>query len=151
MTSGLGNAYCNLGWKLKGLPPGDYTWSVQTIDAAYAGSVFAPEASFTIPAPVTALMHARKTEAVTEQPAMQGDGRMVIYPNPVSDQLVIQCGKGNTTGALITLYDVTGRVLYTAIVKEAVHTISLREAAQGVYFVQVKQGGAIVTKKIMKN
>jgi hypothetical protein len=151
MTSGLGNAYCNLGWKLKGLPAGDYTWSVQTIDAAYAGSVFAPAASFTIPPPVTALMQARKAEVATGQPAMQGDGRIAIYPNPVSDQLTIQCGKGFTTGAQITLYDVTGRVLYTALVKEAVHTINLREAAPGVYFIQVKQGGAIVTKKIMKN
>ncbi len=71
---------------------------------------------------------------------MQGDGRIAIYPNPVSDRLTIQCGKGFTTGALITLYDVTGRVLYTALVKEAVHTINLHEAAPGVYFIQVKQG-----------
>jgi hypothetical protein len=151
MTSGLGNAYHNLGWKLKGLPPGDYTWSVQTIDAAYAGSVFAPAASFTIPAPVTTLMQARKAEGVINKTDAEGDGRIMIYPNPVSDQLTIQCGKGFTTGAQITLYDVTGRVLYTALVKEAVHTINLSEAAPGVYFIKVKQGGVVITKKIMKN
>lgn len=41
MVCGLGNAYYNLGWKLRGLPPGTYTWSVQTIDAGYVGSGFA--------------------------------------------------------------------------------------------------------------
>lgn len=149
MTGGLGNAYHNLGWKLKGLPPGDYTWSVQTIDAAYAGSEFAPEANFTIPAAVADMMQARKAVAEISEAVM--DSRIMIYPNPVSDQLVIQCAKGFTTGAMVTLYDVAGRVMYTAQVKEAVHTIDISEAAPGVYIVQVKQGGVIMTKKIMKN
>jgi segregation and condensation protein A len=44
-----GNVQHNLGWYLKGLKPGMYYWSVQSIDSAFAGSPFAEEQSFTIP------------------------------------------------------------------------------------------------------
>lgn len=47
-VSGMGNAWLNTSWTLQGLPEGTYAWSVQTIDAAYAGSPFAPEQTFTI-------------------------------------------------------------------------------------------------------
>lgn len=42
-VSAMGNAGLNCSWTLRGLPAGTYVWSVQTIDAAYAGSPFAPE------------------------------------------------------------------------------------------------------------
>jgi len=45
----FGNAYQNTSWEITGLAPGDYYWSVQTIDNAYTGSAFASEAIFSIP------------------------------------------------------------------------------------------------------
>ncbi|GEM_PF-871861 len=39
----LGNANEDTMWTIKNLPNGQYYWSVQTIDGAYAGSPFAPE------------------------------------------------------------------------------------------------------------
>ena len=36
-------------WYIKNLPAGKYYWSVQAIDNSFAGSLFAPEASFTVP------------------------------------------------------------------------------------------------------
>lgn len=47
-VTGMGNAWLNKSWTLKGLPAGTYAWSVQTIDAAYAGSPFAAEQTFTV-------------------------------------------------------------------------------------------------------
>jgi hypothetical protein len=44
----LGNAQKNLSATLT-LPPGRYYWSVQALDAAFAGSPFATEPSFLIP------------------------------------------------------------------------------------------------------
>ncbi len=35
-------------YRLEGLPPGTYFWSVQAVDNSFAGSPFAPEESFTI-------------------------------------------------------------------------------------------------------
>jgi hypothetical protein len=49
-VSQVGNAYLNTGWTLHNLPAGRYAWSVQTIDATYAGSEFAPEQIFEIAA-----------------------------------------------------------------------------------------------------
>lgn len=47
-VSRAGNAWQNLGWTIKNLPAGNYAWSVQSIDAGYAGSAFAPEQTFSI-------------------------------------------------------------------------------------------------------
>ncbi|MBI4547465.1 MAG: VCBS repeat-containing protein, partial [Ignavibacteriae bacterium] len=44
----LGNTYHRNSWTIKNLPPGAYYWSVQAIDGAFAGSVFAQEGSFSI-------------------------------------------------------------------------------------------------------
>lgn len=47
-VTAMGNAWLNQGWTLNRLPKGNYAWSVQTIDAGYAGSAFASEQTFTI-------------------------------------------------------------------------------------------------------
>ena len=44
----LGNGGAAPQWRLNNLAAGTYFWSVQAVDAAWAGSAFAPEASFTI-------------------------------------------------------------------------------------------------------
>ncbi len=44
----LGNANTNLAWNLKGLAPGTYFWSVQSIDNSFDGSEFSPEQSFVV-------------------------------------------------------------------------------------------------------
>lgn len=50
-VSRMGNAWTNHGWTLHDLPVGRYAWSVQTIDAGYKGSEFAPEQILTISDP----------------------------------------------------------------------------------------------------
>jgi hypothetical protein len=44
----LGNAQQNLSWPLYDLPEGIYYWSVQAVDTAFAGSLWAPTAQFVI-------------------------------------------------------------------------------------------------------
>jgi hypothetical protein len=44
----LGNVYLNKSWTIKGLPNGNYEWSVQAVDANFAGGVFASAQNFTI-------------------------------------------------------------------------------------------------------
>jgi hypothetical protein len=61
-----GNTNHRTSWTLH-LPPGTYYWSVQAIDNAFAGSAFAPEASFTI-APVTATI--TRTVTLTATPTV---------------------------------------------------------------------------------
>jgi hypothetical protein len=46
----LGNANCALSWTITNLNVGTFYWSVQAIDNSFAGSPFASEASFQVPA-----------------------------------------------------------------------------------------------------
>jgi len=48
MVSGMGNACLNRTWMIRDLPEGKYAWSVQTVDAIYAGSVFPPGVIFAV-------------------------------------------------------------------------------------------------------
>jgi hypothetical protein len=69
-----------------------------------------------------------------------------IYPNPVKDHVTVQCG----AGAQIVVHDVMGRVIYTARSKGSAHVVDMSRVGQGVYFVEVKEGAEVVTKKIVK-
>ncbi|HKQ39493.1 MAG TPA: FG-GAP-like repeat-containing protein, partial [Verrucomicrobiae bacterium] len=52
----IGNTQNRLNAHLERLLPGTYYWSVQAIDGAYAGSVFAPESSFVVPALISTIV-----------------------------------------------------------------------------------------------
>ena len=55
-----GDASTNV-WRLVNLPPGNYFWSVQAIDTAFAGSPFSQESMFTVLPPPTAMPDAFAT------------------------------------------------------------------------------------------
>jgi hypothetical protein len=63
-----GNAGANTNWSLGhlALPTGDYTWSVQAIDSAFAGSAFSTNGTFHIEQPVFT------------QVGVQSDGRYLL-------------------------------------------------------------------------
>jgi len=48
----IGNCGSRTSHLIKGLPPGQYYWSAQALDHGYAGSHFAPEATFLIPSQI---------------------------------------------------------------------------------------------------
>lgn len=63
---------------------------------------------------------------------------VILYPNPVRDQLNVICGF-HTPGTL-TLFDMNGR-RYNSFVFENKTTLNLGNLAQGVYFVEIKFDG----------
>jgi hypothetical protein len=48
-VSRLGNVQNNTTWTIRGLSPGTYYWSVQTLDTSFSGSDFASDGTFVIP------------------------------------------------------------------------------------------------------
>ncbi len=67
----LGNAQLRTNTSLI-LPPGTYYWSVQAVDAAWAGGSFAPEASFVVPPPSLSLVRSNAAAILSWQPAYGG-------------------------------------------------------------------------------
>ena len=73
-AAGLGNTQASSRWYITGLAPGTYYWSVQTVDGAFHGSRFAPEASFVVsdslppPPSITALAPQYTDEDVATPP-----------------------------------------------------------------------------------
>lgn len=75
------------------------------------------------------------------------------YPNPALDELHITYTSLNRQPVAIRLTDVTGKCLYTMNIDKT--TIGMNEAnmsvailPQGIYFLQLQQGGNLINKKI---
>ena len=49
LVPAMGNVQHNTSWTLKGLPADTYYWSVQTIDSAFEGSMWAGDRTVTVP------------------------------------------------------------------------------------------------------
>ena len=78
-VSGMGNAWLNKSWTLQGLPNGTYAWSVQTIDAAYAGSAFAKEQTFTITDGAEEVVYINYPENDPSASSEFNDARLLLY------------------------------------------------------------------------
>lgn len=79
-----------------------------------------------------------------------GKTSLVIYPNPVTEQLTI----GNTTESVIEtieLYDFNGKLLPVFPVMQGTSaSISMQTLPTGIYFLRVKNKHGIINKKIIK-
>lgn len=67
-----------------------------------------------------------------------------VYPNPVKDKLHIQGSKG-----LLTVSDVTGKVVFTAV-HTGFSTVDFSQLNAGIYMVSVDANGAVATQTVVK-
>lgn len=77
-----------------------------------------------------------------------------IYPNPVSDKVIINFGKliNNENNVSINLFDVLGNKIAQAHkINDTMYEIKRNSIAQGVYFIQITVGEIISTKKVIFN
>jgi len=91
----MGNADRNTEWRLK-LLRGTYYWSVQAIDAAFAGSPFAPEQ-------IVSVTTAVPDEALSERVVIRAS------PNPFTSSTAIDFTLAAATSVRITIRDLSGR------------------------------------------
>ncbi len=66
------------------------------------------------------------------------DFNVMVFPNPVTDKLTIYMVGDNTTKNL-SVYDITGRNVYTQSITEMFTTLDLQSIARGNYIVTVSQ------------
>lgn len=119
-VSQMGNAYMNLGWTLHGLPEGTYAWSVQAIDAGYAGSPFAPEQTFTIE---------EKGSGIQEAAAPKDES---LDLQATKDMLAITTGQARK----VSIAAIDGRCILSDYLQEGTTRIPL---PSGVYVVNTQK------------
>ncbi len=112
----LGNTNHDTTWTLRNLPVGNYYWSVQAVDAAFAGSAFATEQSFVQPLSGTYVIDPGGTGDYTSFAAAVSD----LSSWGVSGPVVFQV-KENTYSEQITVPAISGA--------SAANTITFKAAA----------------------
>lgn len=73
----------------------------------------------------------------------------VIYPNPTSGMMRITMPPENTTNT-ITIYTMSGQVLFSEQTSEVVYTTDLAQFAQGTYVVEVKNSTGVFRDRVQK-
>ena len=68
-----------------------------------------------------------------------------LYPNPTTNQIVIQSGDFNPE--LVTIYDLNGQCINQA---KFVNHVDVSSLSTGVYFVEIKKGSDILRAKLVK-
>ncbi|MBT9392654.1 T9SS type A sorting domain-containing protein [Hymenobacter sp. NST-14] len=76
------------------------------------------------------------------------NGELVMYPNPVEEQLTIQVA-GSTEGLQVRITDLTGRVISTQALT-ADGKLNMADLKAGTYLVTVGRGDTSVTRRIVK-
>jgi D-alanyl-D-alanine carboxypeptidase len=87
-----------------------------------------------------------KIAAGIENPVEQASVR--CFPNPAHTAVTIDLGAMNG-GKQVSLYDVTGRLAYTAGTETTQLTISTTDLPEGVYAVRVEAGGRVTTGRLV--
>jgi hypothetical protein len=78
---------------------------------------------------------------------------VTIYPNPIANDLNLNFGKELEPGTEITVYGVTGNVIYSTTLTHhtSQHKIDMNECAKGMYFLSIKSGDLVMQQKFFKD
>jgi hypothetical protein len=76
--------------------------------------------------------------------------RIIIYPNPVNDALIIETSDGMKGEATITISTTTGQQIKQLQTSEAKVSVSCTDMAPGIYFVYYEVGAARIVRKFVK-
>jgi hypothetical protein len=113
-VSDMGNVQNNTSWVLRNLPPGTYYWSVQAIDNAYNGSIWAEESTFTI----TSSSSSGSPTATEDTELPGGIELLSVFPNPFGQQATIELTTSETQYVEARIYSAVGS--HVATIADAV-------------------------------
>ncbi len=146
-----GNTATNLSWTLSGLANGEYFWSVQAINNAFAASPFSAEGSFRISG-VTAVDTESEFELPTEFRLYSN------FPNPFGSETTVRYDLPSAEVVSVRIYDLLGKEVARLIdtVQEAGthslrwsgHTDSGQTLGSGIYFLRFEAGDFVRTEKL---
>lgn len=136
-------------WAIKNLPEGFYYWSVQAVDNAYAGSLFALEDSFS-----TVLTDAGQDNSIPRQYLLYQN-----YPNPFNPHTTIEYDLSRDSKVQLIIYNVLGEKIVTLVDagQPAGHykvgwngtNQTGKHVASGVYFYRLHTENFVQIKKML--
>ncbi|KAA5533658.1 T9SS type A sorting domain-containing protein [Taibaiella lutea] len=86
--------------------------------------------------------------AVTE-PESAATNNFKVYPNPAND--IIQISVENTALKSVTVYDMTGRILFTKSLSKQEESIDIHSFGKGIYLLKCEdKNGQVFMSKVMK-
>jgi hypothetical protein len=78
------------------------------------------------------------------------NGSISVFPNPTNGKIYIHNGSENISGALVTVLNSVGQVVYTSNYDHLTNAqIDLSNQANGVYTVQIKSAENVITKSLV--
>lgn len=119
--------------------------SVEANDVYYlAVRVFSPLDSFTLRNDFVA-----STTCVTSTIDLSNQSNVIVYPNPVGDQLFVSFTKPQTK-KLLSIYDFQGKLLNQQAINRNKNFISVANLVEGFYFVKIEADNFTSTLKFLK-
>lgn len=91
----------------------------------------------------------RVGNVVTSIFAVQSSNDVSIYPNPTSGMMRITMPPETTTNT-VTIYNISGQVLFSEQTNEVAYTTDLAQFAQGTYVVEVKNSTGVFRGRVQK-
>lgn len=74
------------------------------------------------------------------------DDEITIYPNPTNEKITI---KNATLGTTISIFDTTGKLVYTSVMDNESKTIEVSTFDEGIYFVHTNNEGITSSEKLI--
>ena len=95
-----------------------------------------------------------RTEEPAEEPAVTLNESFRLYPNPVSEELVIQRQSNDNSKVVSTttamqIIDMNGKAVLNSTLTRSTEVINVRRLPSGVYLVRLRSGSTLSTQKIM--
>ena len=76
--------------------------------------------------------------------------QFVMYPNPTKDQVTVVANGRFSDHAVVRIHNSLGQTVYQSTFRDEM-TISVADLVSGVYFVDITEGNATTTKRLIKN
>lgn len=137
----IGNAGQSKFWTINDFSGGTYYWSVQAVDHCFAGSVFAPEQTFTI-------------TGIEDEVVPLATELYQNYPNPFNPVTVINYSLAKNAQVKLTVFDIAGREVISLVDQEQDKgwyeaKLNGDKLTSGIYFFRLSVDGKPVQSRKM--
>ena len=85
-------------------------------------------------------------DIVAEESKINPENPVQVYPNPVTDQLIIDLGDLN--GNTLEIYNLLGQPMKKNVLKGQIATVDVNDIPPGIYLLRINTSDGIIIKQI---